>query len=121
MIKEKYETLITKLIEATDNGKIEWEKTSTKAELQTKIGVNAINVGFYDPDDLTNSFIIHTDGVMPKRHYYLDVFNSDGVQVDSEKKEFEDSGYDQLKTLYNEARRKYLRVDETLDDILKNL
>lgn len=121
MIKEKYEALIKKLIVATDSGKIEWEKTSSKDEYQTKIGNNAVSVGFFDPEDLANTFILSTNGGRPKMHYYLDVMNSEGVQVDSEERELNDAGYTDLKNLYHEARRKYLKVDETLDAILNNL
>jgi len=121
MIKEKYEALIKKLIDATDSGKIEWEKTSSKDEYQTKIGDNAVSIGFFDPEDLANTSIFVTSGVKPKMHYYLNVMNSEGVQVDSEQRELNDVGYTDLKILYHEARRKYLKVDETLDAILNNL
>lgn len=121
MIKEKYETLIKKLIEVTDEGKVVWEKTSSKDEYQAKIGDNAVNIGFFDPEDITNSFIFSPNGSTPRLYYYLTVVNSDGVPVDSESREETDAGFDKLKTLFNEARRKYLKVDETLDDILKNL
>ncbi len=121
MIKEKYETLIKRLIEVTDEGKIVWERTSSKDEYQAKIGDNAVNIGFFDPEDIANTFIFTTGVGKPKLYYYLTVVNSDGVPVDSESREESDAGFDKLKTLFNEVRRKYLRVDETLDDILKNL
>lgn len=121
MIKEKYETLIKKLIEATDNGDVEWEHTSAKDEYQAKIGENAVSIGFYDPDDLANSLIVYPNGVRPQLHYYLSIMNSKGIEVDSEEREANDPGFEKLKTLYHEARRKFLKVDETLDDILNNL
>ena len=121
MIKEKYEALIKKLIDATDNGTIVWEKTSSKDEYQTKIGQNGVNVGFFDPEDLANSFLIMPNGSKPKLHYYLNIINSEGIEVDSEEREINDAGFDKLRTLYHEVRRKYLKVDETLDDILKNI
>lgn len=121
MIKEKYEVLIKKLVEATDNGDVEWEHTSAKDEYQAKIGENAVSIGFYDPDDLANTFIVNPNGTRPKLHYYLSIMNSKGIEVDSEEREPNDSGFEKLKTLYHEARRKYLKVDETLDDILNNL
>ena len=121
MIKEKYEALIKKLIDATDNGTIVWEKTSSKDEYQTKIGQNGVNVGFFDPEDLANSFLIMPNGSKPKLHYYLNIINSEGIEVDSEEREINDAGFEKLQTLYHEVRRKYLKVDETLDDILKNI
>lgn len=121
MIKEKYETLIKKLIEVTGEGKVVWEKTSSRNEYQAKIGDNAVNIGLFDPEDITNSFIFTPNDCIPKLYYYLTVVNSDGVPVDSETREETDAGFDKLKTLFDEARRKYLKVDETLDDILRNL
>lgn len=121
MIKEKYETLIKKLFEATGEGKVEWEKTSSRAEYQTKIGSSAVNIGFFDPDDLSNSYYYSPSGATPELFYYLTIFNSEGKAVDSESIKESDSDFEMIKDLYHEVRRKYYKVDETLDDILSNL
>lgn len=121
MIKEKYETLIRKLFEATGEGKIEWEETSSKNEYLTKIGNSAVSIGFYDPDDLTNSFYYSPSGAAPELFYYLSIFNSDGKLIDNETMKESDPDFETMKTLYQEVRRAYYKVDKTLDDILNNL
>lgn len=121
MIKEKYDALVDKLIKATESGKVVWEKTSSKTEYQTKIGDNAVSVGFFDPNDLANIVIVAQNFSNYKIHYYLNIYNTKGVQVDNEERGVNDEGYSELENLYHAARRKYLRVDETLDEILNNL
>lgn len=121
MIEEKYEALIKKLIKATDEGKIEWERTSSLNEFQTKVGNNAVSIGFYDPEDIVNMVLLTANGSRPPMHYYMTLFNSDGVQVDNEERGRNDLGFSDLKKLFREVRRKYLKVDETLDDILNNI
>lgn len=120
MIKDKYETLVKKLIEATEKGTVEWEKTSANNEFQTKLGNSAVSVSFYDPEDFTSIFSI--DNESDKRKYYcLSLINSEGKMIDCEIKHQNEVGYERLKDLHSEARRKFFKVDETLDEILKTL
>lgn len=119
MTKEKYDTLVDKLTNSTESGKVEWEQTSSKDEYQTKIGDNAISVGYYDPNNLAN--IVFNTNTVNKLYYYLNVYNSKGVQVDSEEREVNESGYAKLKYLFQVAKSKYFKADETLDDILETL
>ena len=120
MIKKKLDELIDKLTSSTESGKVEWERTSSKNEYQTKIGENAVSVGYYDPNDLVNLVTINLNSVN-KSYYYLSIYNSQGVAVDYEERFWGDSNYDKLKDLYQIAKRKYYKVDETLDDIIKEL
>lgn len=47
--------------------------------------------------------------------------NSNGEMIECDTKEKGEPGFERLKTLFEEARRKYYKVDETIDDILKAL
>ena len=120
MIQKKLDVLIDKLTSSTESGKVEWERTSSKNEYQTKIGENAVSVGLYDPNDLANLVTVNF-GVVNKKYCYLNVYNSQGVIVDSEEIFIGDQNYGKLNCLFQMAQRNYYKADETLDDILKKL
>lgn len=120
MIQKKLDELIDKLTSSTESGQVEWERTSSKNEYQTKIGENAVSVGYYDPNDLANLVAISLNSVN-KCYCYLSIYNSQGVAVDYEERFWGDPNYDKLKDLYQIAKRNYYKVDETLDAILKKL
>lgn len=119
MIEDKYEALISKLVEATINGQLAWEKTSASNEFQVKLGNNAVSISYYDPN--IYGYIPAPSVNIQKPTVSIIIINSDGKEVDGETREKGDAGYDKLYNLYKDARRKCLNVDETLDEILKNL
>ncbi len=119
MIKEKYEALITKLIEATANGNLNWEKTSSLNEFQVKLGNNAVSISYYDPEKYG---LIPAFGLKEQKPMVSIVIqNSEGIEVDGETREKGEIGYEKMFGLYKDARRQCFHVDETLDEILKNL
>lgn len=119
MIKEKYEALVSKLIEATANSNLEWKNTSADNEFQVKLGNNAVSISYYDPEKY--GFISVNNVNINKPSVSIVIINSDGKEVDGETREKGDIGYDKMLGLYKDARRQCLHVDETLDEILKNL
>lgn len=119
MIKEKYETLISKLIVATANGNLTWEKTSSRNEFQVKLGNNGVSISYYDPEKYGYLSGIPVNNQKPS--VSLEVINSDGKEIDGETIEKGQKDYERLLDLYKEARRQCLHVDETLDEILKSL
>lgn len=121
MIQEKYEELVKKLADSTQSGKIEWEQSSSKDEYQTKIGENAISVGYFDSNDLANILLNSNKANSRKNYYYINIYNSKGTQVDSEDRELNEQGYDILKDLFHIAQGNYYKADETLNDILETL
>lgn len=121
MIQEKYEELVKKLADSTQSGKIEWEQSSSKDEYQTKIGDNAISVGYFDSNDLANILLNSNKANSRKNYYYINIYNSKGTQVDSEDRELNEQGYDILKDLFHIAKGNYYKADETLNDILETL
>ena len=121
MIKDKYEAIITKLLNATEKGSVAWEKTSSNDEFQVKLGSNAVSINHYDPSDWISNLVIGNNGATKRESCSLSIINSEGLVIDNETIEKGDYGYDRLKSLYDEARRKYFKVDEALDDILETL
>ncbi len=121
MIKDKYEAIISKLLNATEKGSVAWEKTSSNDEFQVKLGSNAVSISHYDPSDWISNLVIGNNGATKRESCSLSIINSEGLIIDNETIEKGDHGYDRLKSLYDEARRKYFKVDEALDDILETL
>lgn len=119
MIKEKYKTLISKLIEATRTGNLTWEKTSSTNEFQVKLGNNGVSISYYDPEKY--GYIPGLTVNVQKNSVSLVIINSEGNEIDGETYEKGDLGYDRLYGLYKEARRQCLHVDETLDEIINSL
>lgn len=119
MIKEKYEALITKLIEATIKGDLNWEKTSSQNEFQVKLGNNGVSVSYYDPPKY--GLFSGLNSREQKPMVSIVIQNSEGIEVDGETREKGEAGYEKMYGLYKDAKRQCLHVDETLDEILKNL
>jgi hypothetical protein len=120
MIKEKYDAIVTKLLDATEKGSLAWEKTSSNEEFQVKLGKNAVSISHYDPSDWFN-LATGNNGATKRESCSLSIFNSEGKEIDGETYEKDDIGYDNLFVLYKEARRQCLHVDETLDEIINSL
>lgn len=108
MIPEKYKQLIEKIITATRQKKIVWEKTSRADEFKSMIGSSMVTTDNWDaPNGIT----------------YVDfaIWNSNGVQVDSVQGEDGSAEYEEIMVLYSAAKASYLKADETIADILEHL
>lgn len=114
MIQENYELLINKLIEGTNLKKVVWNKTSNPKEYQTVIGSGIITVSCNSskPDLLVR----YKSGDV-----CLTIWNDNGDIIDQLKYSITDPGFAQLKNLYDCARRAYLKIDDTISDILRHL
>ena len=108
MIPENYKQLIEKIITATRQKKVVWEKTSRTDEFKSMIGASMVTTDNWDDPD----------GIE-----YVDfaIWNSDGVQVDSVQGEEGTADYREIMELYSAAKASYLKVDETIADILEHL
>lgn len=114
MIK-KYEELVSKLKDSTAKRKLVWEKTSRENEYQTAIGGNAISVLYHEKDFI--SMTLNND----ETYMSLLIWNNKGENIDEVRIKEGKYDFDVLKELYDSARRSYMKVEETLDDILSNL
>lgn len=115
---EQYTELINKLIEATKDKRIDWQLSINKDEYKTNVGGNSISIKehVYDPYAIFSDFDKETYAIMS-------ISNISGKEIDSVKgsKESSPSDYKTLSNLYEIAKRSYNKVDETLDNILKEL
>lgn len=93
--------------------------TLSQNEFQVKLGNNGVSISYYDPEK--HGYISGFPVTNQKPSVSLDVINSDGKEIDGETIEKGQKDYERLLDLYKEARRQCLRVDETLDEILKSL
>ncbi len=108
MIPEKYKELLNKLVSATQNKKIFWEKTSNDDEYKSIIGSSMVTTDSWN----------YPDGV---KKVDFAIWNSNGVQVDSIVSSEGSSNYEEIMKLYSCAKASYLKVDETIADIMEHL
>lgn len=114
----KMNDLILKLTLMTRDGNLVWEETSSRNGFQVKIGKNSVSilccesykvaslVGGEDNDIQVGTFSI---------------INSKGESVEIYTKKKNDAGFEQLKELFVTIRRKHNKVEEVIDEMLKEL
>jgi hypothetical protein len=98
--------LITKLLRATRNGKITWEKTTTQDQFAASYaGKWTVAVDKSEDRDTGAEF------------YYLTITNAEGEEV----LRIYNVSAKQLPQLFEQARRRSLKVDEAVSDLLKEI
>lgn len=114
MRNEKYNQLITKLLNATSEGRLSWEQTNQDNEYQVTIGDNSVlisgprrSIGFNVNLDMENMSIA--------------IVNVDGVEIDRQKVEPSDPSYNVFMELCDRVRKICYKVDETLQDIINEV
>jgi hypothetical protein len=116
---EKYQQIVAMLHDLTDEGKVEWEKTSS-SEYKVSIGSSSISILYHEASP--NSYLVNST---PDVTYLrLLLWNQNGELIDDVKEEERDYGstdYDNLMSLYTAARRQYGKVYVTLDTIISDL
>ena len=110
MIPQMYKELIDKLKNATEQKKITWNATSRDTEYMVKLG----------------SSMVTTDKWLVGSVYFVDIaiWNSNGDKVSSisysqDGKHNDD--FQEVLSLYMAAHDSYLKVDETIAEIMSNL
>ena len=114
MRNEKYNQLITKLLNATSEGRLSWEQTNQENEYQVTIGDNMVlisgprrSIGFNVNLEMENMSVA--------------IVNVDGVEIDRQKVEPSDPSYNVFMELCAKVREIYYKVDETLQDIINEV
>lgn len=116
---EKYQQIVKKLISLTDEGRIEWEKTSGN-EYKVGIGNNYISVLYHEGSPRSPYLITAPDVSFVK----LLLWNQNGELLDEvkvENREYGSNDYELLRNLYIAARRSNGKVYEMLDAIITEL
>jgi hypothetical protein len=110
----KYQRLVDKLQASTKERKITWVEGSAKNEYKAVIGKNSVSIK-YNP--LTKESIIEEEA---KGYVTMAIWNSKGVMIDVMKEGVDYYAFS-LYSLYNSARRAYLKVEETVDEMISEL
>lgn len=116
---EKYQQIVKMLITLTDEGRVEWEKTSSN-EYKVSIGSCSISILYHE----ASPNYIYTNSNPDVTYLRLTLWNQNGELIDDERIEKRDYGstdYDKLMSLYKAARRQYGKVYVTLDTIISDL
>lgn len=111
MIPTMFQELINKLIKATEQKKISWGKTSRDTEYKVVLGSSMVTTDNWIADDGETCVDIA-------------IWNSNGDQISTLSFTDSDSSqedYMKLLDLYNAAKNDYLKVDETISEIMRHL
>ena len=110
MIPQMFNELIKKLISATEQKKISWDKTSRDTEYKVVLGSSMV----------TTDNWVDVDG---EDCIDMAIWNSNGDKISSIVFVRQDSetDYNELMRLYITAKNDYLKVDETIAEILSHL
>lgn len=112
MISEKLTLLIDKLKENTQSGILTWDRTSSDTEFYCSFKKGKITVSFWDTDEYGDASLKTT---------VLTIYNDDGNVIEHLSITNDNDMYITLYDLYYTVLRKYLKADETIDDIMKEL
>jgi hypothetical protein len=112
---KRLDTVVSNLLTGTDNRQLKWEPSERKTEYRLRLSHGLVAVDSWEINDEFGS----------EEDNYVDItfFNSEGLQVDryafSKSSERED--YNIIYKLHDAARRNYLKVDETLSGLFKEI
>lgn len=118
MRSDIYDELILKLTLATMSGKVAWEVTSSKNGFQVKLGKNSVSIRCCDSYKLA-SLVGGEDSDIQSGT--LTIINTRGEEIAFYTRRKDEAGFEQLKNLFVTIRRKNNKVDEVIDEILKEL
>ena len=116
---EKYQQIVTMLLTLTDEGRVEWEKTSS-SEYKVSIGSSSISILYHE----ASPYVFNVNSAPDVTYLSLLLWNQNGELIDDvkiEKREYGSTDYDKLMSLYLAARRQYGKVYDTLDTIISDL
>lgn len=116
---EKYQQIVAMLHDLTDEGKVEWEKTSSN-EYKVCIGNNYISILYHE----ANLYSAMVNAAPDVSFLKLLLWDQNGDILDDvkvEQREYGSIDYDNLMGLYTAARRSYGKVYDTLDGIITDL
>jgi hypothetical protein len=111
---DKYVKILQLLAEQTNSGKLNWKETGD----QSKFLVSFPNYSIIVSEEM---------GEGDEQDYFISIVNSEGRVVDRFSAAmfpnwiWGSNAYGVIRDLYNQARRKALRADRALDDIIAHL
>ncbi|WP_420405370.1 hypothetical protein [Nisaea sp.] len=119
MISEKLGEMVVRLKQRTEEGKVDWEETSTRGRFQTTLNDHSLVIAEQENED---------DPAVTD--YCITIFNRDGDDIecftDSDLAEVPEANADEtyramMKGIHAIARRKALGAEEAVDAILEVL
>lgn len=117
MDDQKFNLVLDKLIEKTNEGKLEWETTANRNTFLAVLQDSAISINHTNQsaNDFFDEYNVYT---FDFRNENGDVVESvavtDVTEEDSEK-------YEKASQIFELARRQSLKIDKTIDHILEQL
>ena len=120
MDSQKFNLLLNKLLERTEEGKLTWKTTANRETFLAVLKGSSISIS------QDQEFLLNIDGEPHESYlfYTFDFRNENGeiiASVDvSEKDEFEEN-FKKAEKIFNLARNQSFKIDQTFDRILEQL
>lgn len=108
MIPDNVKNVITKLINKTKSNDTIWNKSSASNGYKIDLNSAVISVSAWEDYNQNKSFS-------------LSILNDRGQAIESITCEERDSDFELLENLYNTVNRSYLKVDETLKNLIDEI
>jgi hypothetical protein len=109
MLSNKIQEVIKRLSEMTKDNKLTWEKTSRDSEYSCAFKSGKITIDLWSEPESPFTFCDFM------------IYNENGDQIEHLLFDKKENDYELLETLYLIVNRKYLKVDETIEGIIKEL
>lgn len=109
-MNDKIKDLVKRLIAFTENGKLTWEKTSLNTEFKTDLKDGSVSTDNWEDEELGLT-----------RFVDFKIFNSNGDEIGNWIFESSSDDFEFLNQLHSAVKRKYLKIDETLDGFFNEL
>lgn len=106
-----YDQLLSDLLEASREGRVMWKESPRSSTFSVSLNVNSITIA---QKIYTGQYEDHVD-------YLLAISDSSGKTLDSVLYEHDNPNYSNASELFSLALRKARRIDETLDEISKQI
>ena len=111
----KIHALVQKLIERTNQGKVNWEPTANAGTFQAAFPSYSVHIFKHKNFDYDQT-----------EDYFITLHDQEGEMIDEiSDNQLKDTGfenaYQRVAHLYNEARRKAMGVNQVIDDLLSQL
>lgn len=98
--------ILARLLERTNQEKVNWQSTSADDVFIAVLGNSSVRITEFFHDGM---------------HAVLSILNEEGREIENLHNVSDDEWYEDLRELYQKARRIALGVDSQLDDLLKIL
>lgn len=111
MDSQKFDLILDRLLEKTEEGKLEWETTSDRNTFLVALKDSSVSI----------SYVIESIAEFATTQFYLVNFRNENGDIAASINPSNKEQIDKVKRIFDLARSQSLKVDQTVDRILEQL